>query len=386
MAKKLRIGVIGLGNMGSAHLKFITDTPTCELGAVCDVKKPLADKFAAEYKVNAYYDAEKLLKSGDVEAVIIATPHYFHTPIAISALDKGLHVVTEKPLAVHKADAEKMIAAHKRHPKLKFAAMFQQRTDDAHKKLKSLISSGELGRIVRVNWTITNWFRTQAYYNSGGWRATWAGEGGGVLLNQCPHNIDLFQWFFGMPAKVRANCSIGKFHDIEVEDEVTAYMEYADGMTAVFITSTGEAPGTNRLEIAADRGRVVLENGKISFLRNATPMLEFCAKSKEGFATPELWDVSIPASGGASHQKVIANFADAVLNGAELWTPAPDGIKAVELANAMLYSSFNDVTVKLPLDSAKYEKMLKKLVKGSKLVKKADESAPAADFSKSFGK
>ncbi len=386
MAKKLKIGVVGLGNMGSAHLKFIKDTPTCVLAAVCDVKKPLADKLGADFQANVYYDAEKMFKSGDVEAVIIATPHYFHTPLAISALDKGLHVITEKPLAVHKADAEKMIAAHKRHPKLKFAAMFQQRTNETHKKLKNLIVSGELGRITRISWTITNWFRTQSYYNSGGWRATWGGEGGGVLLNQCPHNLDLFQWFFGMPVKVRANCHIGKYHKIEVEDEVTAYMEYANGATAVFITSTGEAPGTNRLEIAADRGRVIMEGGKLSFLRNATPMLEFCAKSKEGFATPEVWDVSIPSSAGDSHQKVIANFADAVLNGAELWTPAEEGIKSVELANAMIFSSQNDCTVELPLDAAKYEKMLKKLIKSSTFVKKTDEKAASGDFSKSFGK
>ena len=386
MPKQLRFGVVGLGNMGSAHLKFIKETPTCILGAVCDVKKELADKFAAEYGVKAYYDAKKMFKSGDVDAVIVATPHYFHPELSIGAMDAGLHVITEKPLAVHKVDAEKMIAAHKKHPKLKFAAMFQQRTDDAHKKLKSLIDSGELGKIIRVNWTITNWYRTQSYYNSGGWRATWGGEGGGVLLNQCPHNLDLFQWFFGMPKTIRANCSIGKYHKIEVEDEVTAYMEYANGMTAVFITSTGEAPGTNRLEIAADRGRVILENGKISFIRNATPMIEFCAKDKGGFSTPETWDVSIPTSGGASHQKIIANFADSILNGAELWTPAEQGINAVELATSMIYSSFNDETVKLPLDGKKYLKLLNKLIAESKFVKVEATEKQAVDFTSSFGK
>jgi predicted dehydrogenase len=385
MAGKLRIGVVGLGNMGSGHLKFIKETPTCELGAVCDICKAKADKFAAEYGVKAYYDAKKMFASGDIDAAIIAVPHYSHPDLSIAAMEKGLHVITEKPLAVHKLDAQRMIDAHKKHPKVKFAAMFQQRTDDAHKKLKELIDSGELGKIIRVNWTITNWYRTESYYASGGWRATWGGEGGGVLLNQCPHNLDLFQWFFGMPSKIRANCHIGKYHKIEVEDEVTAYMEYKNGMTAVFITSTGEAPGTNRLEIAADRGRVVLEGGKITFTRNTESMIKFCKENPNGFATPQTWDVSIPAAAGASHQKIIANFADAVLKGEKLWTPAEEGINAVELATSMLYSSFNDCTVELPLDAVKYDKMLKKLIKSSKFVK-APVKEQHVDMAASFGK
>lgn len=385
MPKKLRIGVVGLGNMGGAHLKFIRETPTCELGSICDIDKERADKCAAQYGVKAYYDAKKLFKSGDLDAVIIAVPHYSHPDLAIAAMESGLHVITEKPLAVHKLDAERMIEAHKKSKKLKFAAMFQQRTDDAHIKLKKLIDSGELGRIIRVNWTITNWYRTESYYQSGGWRATWAGEGGGVLLNQCPHNLDLFQWFFGMPQKIRANCHIGKYHDIEVEDEVTAYMEYKDGMTAVFITSTGEAPGSNRLEIAADRGRVILENGKINFIRNATSMIEHCKIDKSGFTPPETWDVAIPTGAGASHQKIIANFADAILNGAPLMTPAEEGIKEVELATSMLYSSFTDSTVTLPLDGEKYLKLLKKLIAGSK-GKRKTAKVGSGDFSNSFGK
>jgi predicted dehydrogenase len=192
-------------------LKFIKDIPNCALGASAISRTPLADKLAKDFGAKAYYDAVKMFKSGDIDAAIIATPHYFHPTLAAKAFEAGLHVITEKPIAVHKLDAELMIAAHKKHPKLKFAAMFQQRTHDAHRKLKDLIESGELGKIVRVNWTITNWFRTETYYKSGGWRATWGGEGGGVLLNQCPHNLDLFQWFFGMPSTVRANCAIGKY-------------------------------------------------------------------------------------------------------------------------------------------------------------------------------
>ena len=211
-----------------------------QLAACCDILPERAEQYGKKYNVPFFTDAEEMLKSGLVEAVTIAVPHYFHTPIAISAMEKGLHVLTEKPVGVHKNDVLKMIEAHKKHPDLVFAAMFQMRILPVFRKIRKLIQRGELGQIRRINWIITTWFRSQAYYNSSEWRATWKGEGGGVLLNQCPHHIDLFQWFFGMPETVLASCAIGKYHDIEVEDEVTAFFEYSDGTTAAFITSTGD--------------------------------------------------------------------------------------------------------------------------------------------------
>jgi predicted dehydrogenase len=248
----------------------------------------------------AVSQSSELIKSGEVDAVLIATPHYSRAPIGIQALEAGLHVLVEKPLCVHKADCERLISVPL-SPGQVFAVMFNQRTDPCYIRLRELIRGGELGEIRRINWIITNWFRTAAYYASGGWRATWAGEGGGVLLNQSPHQLDLWQWLFGMPRKVRAFCEIGRYHDIEVEDDVTAYFEYENGTTGVFVTSTGEAPGTDRLELAAENGRVVIENGRFVFAKTEVPMSEFGKTSPERLANPEpmTWRFSFATTGTA---------------------------------------------------------------------------------------
>ena len=307
-----------------------------------------------------------MFRSGKIDAVLIATHHYAHTDIGIAALKAGLHVLVEKPISVEKADALKLIAAH-RDRKQVFAAMFNQRTDPYYRKLRHLVTTGELGRIQRINWIITDWFRTEAYYAQGGWRATWAGEGGGVLLNQCPHNLDLFQWIFGMPAKVRGFCQLGRHHRIEVEDEVTAYFEYADGSTGVFITSTGEAPGTNRLEVAGDRGRLVVEDGRMEFRRNEVPAREYSRSTKEMFAAPPVWNISIPLppDRGEQHIGILKNFTNAILRGEPLIAPASEGVHSVELANAILLSSLEDRTVELPLSAPRYSRLLASLKKES---------------------
>ena len=351
------MGVIGVGGMGGGHAQNILNGKVtgAELTAVADIAPDLAKKYPGQ---KAFSSGEDLIRSGAVDAVLIATPHYSHTPLGIAALDQGLHVLVEKPISVHKADCERLIAAHK-DKKVVFAAMFNQRTDPLYRKLRQLITDGELGEIRRINWIVTNWFRPDSYYGSGGWRATWAGEGGGVLLNQCPHNIDLWQWLFGMPKSIRGFCGFGKHHKIEVEDEVTAYMEYANGTTGVLITSTGEAPGTNRLEVAAERGKVVLENGEFRFTRNEIPSSEFSRTSKDRFAAPATWDIRVPIpAGGQQHLEIMQNFADAILNGAPLIAPAEEGINSVELSNAMIFSTIQNSTIDLPLDSAAYAKWL----------------------------
>lgn len=287
MPDKVRLGIVGLGSMGAAHASCILkkEVPGLELTALCDLQ---IENYKTAPEIPRFKTHTELLSSGLIDAVLIATPHYDHTPIGIAALKAGFHVLVEKPISVHKADCQKLIAAHK-NKKQVFAAMFNQRTDPHYLKLRDLIQKGELGQIRRINWIVTNWFRSEAYYASGGWRATWAGEGGGVLLNQCPHNLDLFQWMFGMPDQVRAFCQIGRYHQIEVEDDVTAYMQYKNGCTAVFITSTGEAPGTNRLEVVGERGRIVVQEGKLEYLRNEEQMSVFSQKTKERFARPPSW-------------------------------------------------------------------------------------------------
>lgn len=347
----VRIGIIGVGVMGSAHVNSVKQLKNCELTALCDIDPKVLERYR-ESGVELFSDSEALFASGKVDGVIISTPHYFHVPLALRAMEHGIHVLVEKPIAVQKSEAERLVAASKAHPELKLSAMFCLRRIPTNIKIKQLIESGELGAIRRINWIITDWFRTQRYYDSGDWRASWRGEGGGVLINQCPHQLDLMQWFFGMPERVTAFMSFGKYHRIEVEDEVTAYLEYPDGATGVFVTSTGEAPGTNRLEIAAERGRVILENGRLEFLRNEVPVSEFCRNSTERFAMPPRWNCMIPgdSSNPHMHRDIIENFGKAILYGEPLTACVSEGIRGLALGNAMLLSALEKRGVSLPLD------------------------------------
>ena len=378
---RVRLGVVGLGNMGSTHIKgHLPQLPRFELAAVCDTDPARM----TPYDVPCFERSESLIRSGLVDAVLVATPHYSHTTIGIDAMANGLHLLVEKPISVHKADAQRLIDAHREG--LVFAAMFNQRTDGRYRKVRELVQAGELGEIRRASWTITDWFRTAAYYASGGWRATWAGEGGGVLLNQCPHNLDLLQWMLGLPSKVTAHLGLGRFHDIEVEDQVTAYLEWPNGATGVFTTTTGEAPGTNRLEIAGDRGKLVVEGDALTLWRTRVGVQEFLDTDPGGFSTPEVWKCEIPPAkgGGGQHVEILRNFGDAILDGTPLIAPAEEGIASVELANAMILSGLQNRTVELPLDAAEYEGVLKGLIAGSREKEAVVETGPA-DLAATYG-
>ena len=354
---QVRLGIVGMGNMGSVHARQMLEgrVPRMQLAAVCDSNP---EKLAPFAPTRGFTDFPALLASGAVDAVLIATPHFAHTSMGMAALKAGLHVLVEKPISVHKADAERLLAAHQ-NPGQVFAAMFNQRTDPRYQFLRRLIQAGELGPIRRINWTITDWFRSQAYYSSGGWRASWAGEGGGVLLNQSPHQLDLWWWLFGQPAKVRAFCQFGRFHKVEVEDSVTAFLEYADGAQGVFITTTGEAPGTNRLEVAADRGKIIIEGLNLKWTRTDVSVAEWCATHPKGFEAPPVSQRDTAFENvGRQHVGILQNFVDAILDGAPLIAPAAEGIHSVELANAMLYSTFINNTVALPLDASNYAEAL----------------------------
>jgi len=383
--ESVRIGIIGLGNMGTQHARSILSgaVPGMVLGAVADMDPARTNSFEG---IPQFNEPEALIRSGLVNAVLIATPHFSHPDLGILALQHGLHVLVEKPVAVHKADAERLNAAHAPDSPLVFAAMFNQRTDPRYRELKRMIDTGVLGKIQRVSWTITEWYRTDHYYNSGDWRATWAGEGGGVLLNQCPHQLDLWQWLFGLPQRVIARCQLGRFHDIEVEDSVSALLEYESGLQGVFVTTTGEAPGVNRLEVAGDLGQVVIEPGKFRFLKNEVSSIEFCRTSPQSFERPPFNESPVNVEGkGPQHNGILANFAAAIAGTEPLIAPAAEGIRSVELANAMLLSSFLDRAVSLPIDGAEYARHLERLIAGSRHKKKAAAPAgPAADMSKSF--
>jgi predicted dehydrogenase len=328
-----------------------------------------------------------MLASGEVDGVVVATPHYQHTTLGIATLEAGLHLMVEKPISAHKADAERLIAVARQHPKQIFAAMFQLRVEPRYQKIRALIQGGELGDIVRVNWLITDWYRTEAYFASSGWRATWKGEGGGVLLNQCLHNLDTLVWLLGLPARVRGFCQLGRFHDIEVEDDITCYLEWANGATGMFVSSTGESPGTNRLEIAGTRGRLVLENNRLLFTRNAEDMIAFSRKAESGFAKPDSTITEIPIENAEGpHALVMQNFVNAILDpaAATLIAPGTEGLASVELANAMLYSSLINQTVELPLDGAAYERKLRQLIADSRHEKKVVKRTE--DLAKSFSR
>lgn len=386
----VRLGIIGIGNMGHGHIGNIRggQVPGCRVAALCDVDPAAYADIDGDYA--RFTDSKALIRSGEVDAVLIATPHYDHTTIGIDALRQGLHVMVEKPISVHKADCERLIKAYEQRPRREqvFAAMFNQRTNPRYQRIRELIHRGELGAIRRVNWVITDWFRTFAYYASGGWRATWDGEGGGVLLNQCPHQLDLLQWLVGMPQRVRAHCRFGQWHEIEVEDDVTAYLEFPDGATGVFVTTTGEAPGTNRLEIVGERGKLVEEAGTLRFTRNEVEMSAFSRSTDQGFGKPPVWNCEIPIQGhGGGHAEVLSNFCAAVRGEAELIAPAVEGIHSVELANAMLLSAWQDKTIDLPLSARSYERLLKRRIAESQAKprqRRAVKRSSAADFAKSF--
>ncbi|MFP4055491.1 MAG: Gfo/Idh/MocA family protein [Candidatus Brocadiia bacterium] len=371
----VRVGIVGIGGMGSHHARYLQagEVDGAELTAVCDINPARLEwaKEALGEDVARFDRAEALLDSEAVDAVVIATPHYDHPPIAVQAFERGLHVLSEKPAGVYTRQVREMNEAAERSGKV-FALMFNQRTRPIYQKLKELVDGGELGEIRRTNWIITSWFRSQSYYDSGGWRATWAGEGGGVLINQCPHNLDLWQWTCGMPRRVRAFCYFGKYHDIEVEDDVTAYVEYENGATGLFLTTTGEAPGTNRLEVTGDRGKVVVEGDGLTFWRNRVPADQFLRKYKGGFGKPECWKCDVPVrGGGGGHREVTQKWIDAISKGGQLVAPGQEGIKSLQLSNAMLLSAWSDSWVELPVDEDLFYEKLQERAAASTYQKEA---------------
>ena len=384
---KVRIGIIGMGNMGRFHANDLLDgkVPRGELAAVGSTSPHKLEEYK-EKGVQIFGSGEEMIANGAIDALLIATPHYQHTSLGVAALEAGLHIMVEKPISAHKADAERLIAAAAARPDQVFGAMFQLRVEPRYQKIRELVQGGELGDLVRVLWIMTDWFRSEAYFQSGGWRATWKGEGGGVLLNQCLHQLDAMQWITGMPSQVRSHVGIGKWHDIEVEDDVTCYMEFANGASGAFITSSGETPGSNRFEIAGTKGRLILENDTLTLTRNEVPSDEWCKTSKIGFQKPETTVEEIPIPGAdAAHATLMTNFVNAILDGEALIAPGVEGLGSVELANVMVYSGLLNESVDLPMDGAAWEAKLNELIANSTHEKKVVEVS-SEDFAASFRK
>ncbi|MDE6593484.1 MAG: Gfo/Idh/MocA family oxidoreductase [Oscillospiraceae bacterium] len=375
--EKIRLGIIGVGNMGSGHLQNVIDgkCPRVEVTAVADTNPKKLENAKKKLPTLTCFDsAEKMLDSGLIDAALIAVPHYDHPKYAIECFKRGIHVMTEKPAGVYAGQVREMNEAAEKAG-VKFGIMFNQRTNPIYKKARDIVQSGALGKPKRLVWIITNWYRTQAYYDSGSWRATWNGEGGGVLLNQAPHNLDLWQWIFGMPKRVRAFCAAGKYHNIDVEDDVTIYGEYENGATATFISTTGEAPGTNRLEISGDLGKLVLEDGKLKWWKLKTPEREFCFTSKEGFACPEMEYEEYSEEAPDDHSTVLENFAEAILDGVELIADGREGLNSLSISNAAYLSSWTDKWAEIPTDEKLFESYLAELCRNENVKKNGFESS-----------
>ncbi len=387
MMEQVRIGIIGIGNMGTAHANNITEgkCPEIKLTAVADIN-PKRLEWAAENldpSVVKFNTAEEMLDSGLIDAVIVSVPHYDHPKYAMECFDRGLHVMVEKPAGVYTKQVREMNEAAKKS-NVVFGMMFNQRTDHVYRKMRELVQGGSLGAIRRTNWVITNWYRPQAYYNSGAWRATWSGEGGGVLLNQCPHNLDLWQWICGMPVKVNTHMCFGKWHDIEVEDDVTTFVEYANGATGVFVTTTGDAPGTNRFEITLDKGKLVAEDGKLTLWELETPEPEFSKTNKIPFGQPKSTKVEVETDGQSTqHVGVLNAFAAAILRGEPLVAGGEEGINGLMLSNAMHLSAWLGKEISLPFDEDLFYNELMKRVKTSR--RKENIDAVIADTTGTYG-
>jgi predicted dehydrogenase len=371
MSKMIRLGVIGVGNMGTSHVKNILkgDCTDFVVTAVADIDESRLENMKQLVEgVATFTDGLEMLDSGLVDACIVAVPHYSHPFYAMECMKRGIHVMVEKPAGVFTKQVREMNEVAKQHPEVVYSMMFNQRTNCLYKKMRELVQSGKYGQIRRTNWIITNWYRPQAYYDSGSWRATWAGEGGGVLLNQCPHQLDLLQWICGMPKTVQAHLSYGKWHDIEVEDDVTTYVEYPNGATGTFITTTGDAHGTNRFEITLDRAKVICEGSTIKVVEFEVPT-SVHLKTGKGFGQPPVFAEHVINCCGSNeqHNGVLKAFAAAILRDEPMTADGTEGINGLTLSNCMHLSAWLDKDIEVAkLDDELYYNELMKRVATSR--------------------
>jgi predicted dehydrogenase len=366
----LKLGVVGVGGIASMHIDNILKGACqgIEIVALADRKQPRRD-WGKEKVPSAviFSEGRDLIQSGLCEAVLISVPHYQHPELTILALQNNLHVLCEKPAGVYTLQVREMIAEADKHPELTFAMMFNQRTNCVYRKIREMVETKAIGELKRINWIVTDWYRTQFYYDSGDWRATWAGEGGGVLLNQDPHQLDLLQWMFGMPVKIRAFCHEAKWHDIEVEDDVTAYMEFENGATGVFVTSTGDAPGTNRLEVTGTLGKLICDYTGVTFYRLESDERQWCKTAQIGYAIPKVTEEKVETDGiNPQHVGVMNAFAKHIAEKSPLVADGREGINGLMISNAMYLSSWTDETVTLPIDEHRFLELLNKKRASSK--------------------
>ena len=379
--EKVRLGIIGFGQQGGNYTRFITEgkVKNMVIGAFCDIDPAKKEYCAENYPDVPFFDNYiEMLESGKVDAVVTTVPHYLHPEIGIEALKRDIHTLVEKPAGVYTKQVKELNDFAATKPDVTFAVFFNQRTNPLYQKVKELIDNGEIGEIRRTNWMITTWWRPQGYYDMGAWRATWGGEGGGVLVNQAPHQIDLLQWICGMPKKVYSNLKYGYQRNIPVEDEVTALLDYGNGATGVFITCTHDVLGTDRFEILGDKGKIIVDNSrKITIKRLYKSEPEMSAtlgwgdigKLTRGEGPSKIYSeevIEFQSVWGQQHINILENFAANILDGTELVAPGSDGIHGVALANAIHLSSWLGKEVELPLDEDLFLAELNKKIEEEK--------------------
>ncbi|KKK37511.1 dehydrogenase [Mesobacillus campisalis] len=378
---QVRLGIIGIGAQGGTYAGFISEgkVKNMVIGAICDIDPAKKEMCAEKYPDVPFYDNYiEMLESGNVDAVVTTVPHYLHPEMGIEALKRDVHVLLEKPAGVYTKQVKELNDFAATKPELTYGVFFNQRTNPLYQKLKEMIDNGEIGKIRRTNWIITTWWRPQGYYDQSAWRATWEGEGGGVLVNQAPHQIDLLQWICGMPKKVYSNVKYGFQRNIAVEDEVTAMLDYGNGATGVFITATHDVVGTDRLEIMGDNGKIIVDDSKkITIKRLVKPEPEmnktmnmmdimnlFMGGDTSDIYTEEV--IEFESVWGAQHISVLENFAANILDGTPLIAPGSDGIHGVALANAIHLSSWLGKEVELPIDEELFLAELNKKIEEEK--------------------
>ena len=361
----VRFGVVGVGGMGGNHARSFAAMEEAALVAVADVNAQTAAKIARETGATAFASAEELIENGDVEAILIATPHFFHPPVAMHAAAHGVHVLSEKPLAVTVAAADAMVEAADQANVL-LGVMFQQRLNATRAKMREMVQSGALGEIHRIS-MVAPWYRAQSYYDMGAWRGTWKGEGGGILMNQAPHSMDLFIWLMGEnPRAVQAMAST-RLHNIEVENTAMALVDFGPDKMGYFYASTADVPSGERIELAGDQGLLVCDDQGLRFFELETSISQHLFAATNGFETPKgRWrDVEINAPTG-EHIDVIRAFARAVRtdDASRMVASGRDGVKALELANAILMAGYTRRQVEFPIDRNAMDAMLKNLQQG----------------------
>ncbi|BCX06024.1 MAG: oxidoreductase [Candidatus Roseilinea sp.] len=366
MTHSLRYAIVGAGaGIAELHLRALAQLPAARIVGMADVNAERGQPRAAEAGCPFFTDHRAMIEATQPDVVVICTPHPSHPQIALDAFARGAHVLTEKPIAVQIADADRMIAAADAAGRL-LAVNFQQRFRPVIERAVRFIVEGELGALMRVQ-VSESWYRTAAYYKQAPWRGTWLGEGGAILMNQAIHTLDLLCHLAGLPSKVWGWTKT-RVHAIECEDTAQAMLEFDNGAPGYFTASTAEAIGGphQRILIVGERGAIEIADARIILTRFVRDVREFAAYEPSPYASPEaVQDVlELPGDGGG-HLAVYRDLEAAMVEGRQPRVNGREARMSLELANAITYSAHLDRPVTLPLDRDAYAALLAQLRAGA---------------------